>query len=135
MGSSGSGRISDYPGSSRGSGARGEGSSGGDGGNGGQPSDRCGRAFNVRLEDIEHSDYFGAYGVPPPAGEMLIIRHRKRLVAETAAGHSVGNLPTAFNYLAACMKDGWGYTGTVNSSSNAAPVATVMADFVAISPP
>jgi hypothetical protein len=123
MGSSGSGRLSDYPGTPRG------GSSGSDGG--GQPEDRCGRAFSVRLEDIEHSVYFATHGVPPTEGEMLQIRQRKRLVAETSAGQTVGNLPTSYNYLASCLKDGWTYTGTVTTSSAGPPVAIVFADFAA----
>ncbi len=135
MGSSGSGRISDYPGTSRGSDGSGGGQGGGSGGGDGQPEDRCGRAFSVRLEDIEHSDYFGIYGAPPPAGETLHVRQRKRLLAETPAGQSVGNLPTSYNYLASCLKDGWSYTGTVTTSSSAPPVASIAADFAAIPPP
>ena len=133
MGSSGSGRISDYPGTPRGGGGSGggDGQGGGSGGDG-EPQDRCGRALSVRLEDIEHSEYFGTYGAPPPAGETLHIRQRKRLVAETSAGQSVGNLPTSYNYLASCLKDRWGYTGAVTTSSAALPVATVAADFAAI---
>jgi hypothetical protein len=143
MGSSGSGRISDYPGTApRGGGSddgagQGGGPGGGAGGGGsgrgeGQPEDRCARAFSVRLEDIEHSEYFGTHSAPPLAGETLHIRQRKRLVAETSAGLSVGNLPTSYNYLAPCLKDGWSYTGTVTASSTAPPVATVAADFAAI---
>jgi hypothetical protein len=128
MGSSGSGRISDYPGTSRG------GSGSGEEGDDGQPEDRCGRALSIRLEDIEHSEYFGTYGAPPPTGETLQLRQRKRLVAETSAGQSVGNLPTSYNYLASCLKDGWAYTGTVATSNALPPVATVAADFAAIPP-
>ncbi len=129
MGSSGSGNISDYPGTSRG------GSGGGIGGGGEPPVDRCERAFSVRLEDIEHSDYFRTYGAPPPVGETLHVRQRKRLVAETSAGQSVGNLPTSYNYLASCMKSGWGYTGTVRTTSVAPPITTIAADFGATPPP
>lgn len=125
MGSSGSGRISDYPGTS---------SMNGDSGGGGQPEDRCGRAFSVRLEDIEHSGHFKSAGSLPPPGETLHIRQRKRLVAETSAGQDVGNLPTSYNYLAACLKEGWAYTGTVTASANGPPVATIAADFAAIPP-
>ncbi len=129
MGSGGSGRISDYPGSSGG----GPGSaSGGGGSGGGQPQDRCSRAFTVTLEDIEHSDYYSARGAPPPAGEVLSVTLRKRLVAETSTGQSVGNLPTAFNYLAGCLKEGWTYTGTVTSSASGPPIASVSGDFAAI---
>lgn len=130
MGSSGSGRISDYPGSS-GGGPSGAGDGGGSGG--GQPEDRCSRAFAVSLEDIEHSDYYSAHGAPPPVGEVLRVALRKRLVAETGTGQSVGNLPTAFNYLAGCLKEGWSYTGTVTSSASGPPVASVSGDFAAFS--
>jgi hypothetical protein len=133
MGSSGSGRISDYPGTSRDGGGGGQG--GGSGSGDGQPEDRCGRAFSVRLEDIEHSEYFAFHGSPPPVGETLQVQQRKRLVAETIAGQSVGNLPTSYNYLASCLKDGWTYTGAVTTSNVGRPVASVTADFAALLPP
>lgn len=131
MGSSGTGRLSDYPGTSR------AGGNGGDpkGREGGQPpEDRCGRAFSTALEDIEHSEYYQANGAPPPAGEVLRIRQRKRLVAETAVGQSVGNIATGLNYLASCLKDGWEYTGLVTASNNGPPLAAVTADFAATPP-
>lgn len=133
MGSSGSGRISDYPASSGGSGGAGGGAGGDGGGGGGQPDDRCGRAFTVTFEDVEHSDYYAAHGAPPPIGEELRVSLRKRVVAETTSGQSVGNLPTALNYLAACLKEGWTYTGAVTASSKGPPIATVTGDFAAIS--
>ncbi len=131
MGSSGSGRISDYPGTSRAGG-----NGGGPKGDGGDqpPEDRCGRAFSTPLEDIEHSEYYEVHGAPPPIGEALRIRQRKRLVAETADGQSVGNIPTALNFLASCMKEGWDYTGLVTVSNNGPPLASATADFAATSP-
>lgn len=86
------------------------------------------------LEDIEHSAYYQAHGGPPPAGTALEVQLVKRLIAVTGDGQSVGNLPTALNYLAACMKDGWRYTGLVVASGSAPPTATVTADFAATSP-
>lgn len=75
MGSSGSGKISDYPGSSsssKGGSGKGNTGNGGAGGRGatktsggGKPSgtdDRCAKAFSAKLEDVEHSDYFRAHG-------------------------------------------------------------------------
>ena len=129
MGSSGSGRISDYPGSSRGGGSGG-GSSGGRGDQ--PPQDRCARAFSTHLEDIEHSEYFQEHGVPPPPDEALRIRLRKRLVAETADGKSVGNIPTALNYLASCLKEGWVYAGQVAESNKGPPIASLTADFAPV---
>src|ERR1700758_5867584 len=114
MGSSGSGRISDYPGSS----GKGSSTSKGDGGGGDAGgSDRCGQAFAVALEDIEHCDFYRAHGAVPALGQTLRIAHKKRIVAETDAGETVGNLPTKYNYLAGCLKDGWTYAGTVTASN------------------
>jgi hypothetical protein len=128
MGSSGSGRLTDYPGSS------GTGSSGSTGGNGGS-SDRCAQAIAVTLEDIEHCDFYKAGNTVPERGQQLRIAHKKRIVAETAAGTTVGNLPTAYNYLASCLKDGWTYLGTVTASNGSGTVAAVLADFAPVPPP
>ena len=129
MGSSGSGRISDYPGSSS---QRKPGGTGG--GDGTPPADRCARAFNARLEDIEQSDYFLAHQTTPPIGTQVEVVQRKRLVAQTTSGESIGNLPTSFNYLASCLKDGWRYFGSVQQVTSGPPVASVTADFAATPP-
>jgi hypothetical protein len=131
MGSSGSGRISDYPGSS----GSGSGTSTGDGGGSTGGSDRCAQAIAVALEDIEHCDFYKTVGTVPASGQQLRIAHRKRIVAETDAGITIGNLPTAYNYLAACLKDGWTYTGTVTASNGSGAIATVSADFAPSSHP
>jgi hypothetical protein len=130
MGTSGSGRLTDYPGSSKPK------TNGGDGeGGGGIPSaDRCARAISANLEDVEHCTYFKTHKISPPLGTQLHIAHQKRLVAQTDAGEVVGNLPTRFNYLAACMEDGYTYVGKVRDSSNGPPIAIVAADFAAVSP-
>lgn len=128
MGSSGSGRLSDYPGSS----GSGSGSSTGGGGGG---SDRCSQAIAVALEDVEHCDYYTTVGTVPGRGQQLRIAQKKRVVAETDAGVTVGNLPTTYNYLAGCLKDGWTYTGTVTASSGSGAVAKVSADFAPSSHP
>ena len=133
MGSSGPGRFTDYPGSGGGK-PKGD-PSGGGGGNGHPPEDRCGRAFAVTLEDAEQSEYFGIHGHLPPVGQPLHIARRKRLVAETDDGESVGNLPTGYNYLASCLKEGWTYSGFVQASTKGPPVGTLSGDFVANSPP
>jgi hypothetical protein len=130
MGSTGSGRISDYPGSSK---SR-EGSGDSNGGGGGT-DDRCARAISVALEDIEHCEYFIARAAAPLVGQVLRVALKKRVVAETEQGLTVGNFPTSYNYLAACLKEGWTYVGSVRSSTNGPPVATVTADFGAAAPP
>lgn len=139
MGSSGGGRISDYSGSKGGSNKGTGGSGGGAGGGGGgdgpiPPEERCGRAFSVELEDVEHSDHFAANGGPPPVGTALRIRRLKRLVAETLDGVSVGNVPTSHNYLADCIEADWSYVGQVRVSSSGPPTASVIGDFAATAP-
>jgi hypothetical protein len=130
MGSGGSGRLTDYPGSGKSS----KGKAGGDAGGGGVPpqTDRCARAISTNLEDVEQSAYFKAHKACPPKDTRLQIAHQKRLVAQTDAGEVVGNLPTRFNYLADCIADGYSYVGYVRNSGNGPPVATVAADFTAM---
>jgi hypothetical protein len=129
MGSSGSGNFSDYPGSSKNK------ETGGSGGGESSGGDRCARAFSVSLEDVEHCDYFKNHGSACPAnGTVLEIAQKKRIVAQTSAGEIVGNLPTQFNYLAACLRDGYTYAGQVRSSNATGLVAVVSADFAAIPP-
>src|ERR1700716_1934883 len=70
----------------------------------------------------------------PPVGEKLRIAQKKRIVAETDSGLTVGNLPTKYNFLASCLKDGWSYVGSVRASSGGPPIATVSADFGALPP-
>ncbi len=125
MGSSGSGKISDYPGTPK---------SGGKGGPEGPPPDRCAQAFQVTLEDVGQSDYFKKHGALPPAKTQLAIVHAKRLVARTSTGDSVGNLPTSYNYLAGCIKDGWGYVGLVLTTTQGPPEPTIAASFVPTKP-
>ena len=127
MGSSGSGRISDYPGSSSSGAGSGSGGAGGDGG----AVDRCSRAFNTRLEDVESSPYYQAHGALPPLGTKVKVVQGKRIQAQTFDGEIIGNLPTSFNYLAACLKDGWTYVGSVQKWLSQPPVSTVAVDFVA----
>lgn len=129
MGSSGSGRIGDYPGSSP---ENKNGDGGGAGGAGGD--DRCARAFNVQLEDIEQSEFYTTTNALPPVGTQLRIALKKRLVAETLQGQIVGNLPTSHNYLAACIKAGWTYVGNVQGTTSGPPVAAIAADFAATAP-
>jgi hypothetical protein len=86
------------------------------------------------LEDIEQSDYYQSHQATPPTGTQVEVAQRQRLVAQTADGESIGNLPTSFNYLAACLKDGWRYFGTVQQVTNTPPVAGISADFAATRP-
>ena len=119
MGSRGSGRFSDYPGTSR------AGSNGGDGSSDGD--DRCARAFSVNLQDVEHGEYFERTSTVPAIGTEIGIELRKRLVAVDKLGRSIGNLPTTYNYLADCLADGFVYEGVVSASATG-PSAVVTVD-------
>jgi hypothetical protein len=114
MGSIGTGNFTDY--------------SGGQG-----ADDKCEKSFAVKLEDIEHCDYFAAHKNVPKVGTVLEIAHKKRVVAQTQAGEVVGHLPTKFNYLAGCLRGGYKYAGQVTESKSG-PVAAVSADFGATAP-
>ena len=122
MGSSGSGRLTDYPGS-------GKAKTSSEGGDGGSPEDRCGKAFSAQLEDVEQSAYYVNHKQPPPLGTVLEVVHAKRITA-VIGDETVGNLPTKYNYLAACIKGGYSYVGTVTTSKSA-PTVIVSADFAA----
>lgn len=114
MGSTGSGSFTDYP--------------------GGSGSDNtCDRAIAVALEDIEHCDYYKTNGAVPTVGTVLTLAHKKRIVAQTTAGEVVGNLPTRYNYLAGCLRQGYTYAGQVRDARQG-PVAAVSADFIPTAP-
>lgn len=119
MGSTGSGNFSDYPGSSKGSA----------GGGGASGEDRCNRAFNCVLEEVEQCDYFVANQNVPSANTPVSLELRGRLMAVDANGFSVGALPTRFNFLADCLIAGFSYSGRVVASTTGA-VASVNVDFL-----
>mgnify|MGYP000235824799 CR=1 FL=1 len=122
MGSTGSGRFSDYSGS-----GGGQGSTGASGG-GASGEDRCDRAFSGFLEEVEQCDYFAANQDVPPTNTTLTLELRGRLMAIDPNGLSVGALPTRLNYLADCLGAGFTYNGRVVSSAPGA-VASVNVDF------
>jgi hypothetical protein len=87
-------------------------------------------AFSTVLEEVAHCDYFAKTGSVPAPGSTLRVILGKRLFAVDSSGLTVGALPTSFNYLAACLADGFNYIGIVKSSV-VSPVPTIQADFVA----
>lgn len=126
MGSTGSDRFSDYPGTGR--------SGGSDGAGGGASGeDRCIRAFACHLEEVEQCAYFANNQSVPPANTSLTLQLSGRLFAVDSNGIQIGALPTRFNYLADCLSDGFTYQGRVVASA-ASPVATVNVDFVPTQP-
>lgn len=122
MGSSGSGRFTDYKGQPK----AGDGGGASGGASGG---DRCREAFTASLEDVASHDYYKTNGTTPPANTQLTISVAGRVVA-VAGTQSVGSLPTKLNYLAGCLNDGVTYTGVVTASSNGSN-PQVQVDFVA----
>lgn len=122
MGSTGSGRFSDYSG-------RQSSNSGGGGNGGASGTDRCQQAFTCTLEEVSQCDYFANNGALPAPQTPLSIVLDGRLFAQDANGVRVGALPTKFNYLAACIADGNTYIGAVKAT-RAAPHPSITADFV-----
>jgi hypothetical protein len=125
MGTSGSGQFSDYPGTKAT-----EVAGGGAGQAGGASGfDPCRQAFHVVLEDVGNSDFYSQFNrVPAVPSQLGILFDKKRVFAVDVNGVKIGALPTKFNYLVACMKDGVTYVGVVTSSA-VLPVPTVTADF------
>ncbi|NIG14199.1 hypothetical protein [Pantoea sp. Cy-640] len=122
MGSSGSGSFSDYSGAKRQHDEK-EGISGGDSG-----VDQCKIAFSVALEDVAMHNYFLIKNNVPPPGTKIEIKFNNRLIVhETSSGYAIGALPTKYNYLLACLKDGFNYAGLVSTSYNS-PLPQVVVD-------
>jgi hypothetical protein len=117
MGTSGTGRFPDYPGT-KGNGEKGNGPRGPK-----PPTDdnACERAVSgIVLEEVANCDYFKEHeDVPAPNTVVFLKRDRKgpRLAVQTASKELVGLLPTKYNYLVACMSEGYTYQGSVLSSS------------------
>jgi hypothetical protein len=126
MGTSGSGRFSDYPGTkTKENAGDGTGRTGGASG-----FDKCEQAFQVILEDVGNSDFFSKFNNVPAVGDQMgILFDKKRVFAVDVNGVKVGALPTSFNYLVACLEDGVNYVGLVSTSA-VSPVPTVAADFI-----
>lgn len=100
-------------------------------GNGGASEDnRCAlKLETVRLEEIEKADYFKRHNGVPKNGIAVKLRTELtegRLTVETTKEEeSVGFLPTQFNYLLACLRDGWSYSGQITAST-AQPVPKIL---------
>ncbi|WP_220473649.1 hypothetical protein [Flagellimonas taeanensis] len=110
MGSTGTGRFTDYSG---------EKPESGDGKTGGSSEEnRCEKAFSAMLEEIERCTYFTENEDVPKVGEIVTISFDNRPVAISERGLVIGYLPTKFNYIKMCMDDRYSYSGRVVSSSN-----------------
>lgn len=121
MGSTGSGRLSDY---TRFRGAI-KGVTGGE-----DLIDKCERAVATVLEDVETCEYYKKNGRVPTKGTTVWITLKTRLVAVDDKGDVIGYIPTEYNYLMACLSDGYQYEGEVSGSFET-PVVSV---YIAVTP-
>jgi len=113
MGSTNTGRFSDYPSAPKTPGAP----SGGSGASGGQ-DDPCNRVIAEQLlDEVERCDYWTSHQDVPPVGSDVVLLPQlqggRLAVALAGTGEILGYLPTKFNYLRACMEQGWRYQGEV----------------------
>ncbi len=121
MGSTGSGRLSDY---SRFGGAV-KGVTGGE-----DLINKCDRAVATALEEVETCDYYKKKGNVPEKNTYVKIGFKARLVALNEEGDVIGYLPTEYNYLLGCLSDGYQYEGEVSGSFDT-PVPSV---YIAVTP-
>jgi hypothetical protein len=143
MGSTGSGSFTDYPGSqggrpnkAGGSGdSGGSGRGGGGGGGGKRTDDRCGAKLDdISLQDVANCIYFREHQSLPPKKSRVRIRNKLlggRVAVEIQdTKEPIGLLPTKYNYVVACMKDGWEYAGSIVESS-AARIPKIIVSLIA----
>ena len=121
MGSTGSGRLSDY---TRFRGAI-KGITGGE-----DLINKCDRAVATVLEEVATCDYYKKNGHVPAKGTYVKIGLKTRLVAFDENGDVIGYLPTEYNYLLECLNDGYQYEGEVSGSFET-PVHSV---YIAVTP-
>lgn len=131
MGSSGSGRFTDY----RGSGGRPKNGNGGNGEGAGGPAGGvapCDQVINAQLEEVERCAYYLQRGLPP-AGTVVSVRPGRR-VSVFIDDLELGYLPTSYNYLVTCFEHRYAYSGTVTSSIGR-PFVRVNVNIVPVAPP
>jgi len=126
MGSSGTGHFSDYHSSSsnQSDSSRGGGSSG---------EDRCDQGFETELEEMERCSYYLQHRSLPESETHVKVRMQGRVGVETTSGELIGYLPTRYNYLAGCIREGRSYAGRIISASNT-PILYVLVEIHPINP-
>jgi hypothetical protein len=126
MGSSGSGSFSDYSKKpSKKSGTNGHGSQKGSGGGasgGASGENDCAKAIgDISLEEVVRCEYYEKHSDVPRVSTHVRVRDvlvEHRIGIENNKGELLGYLPTEYNYLVGCMKEGYSYAGLVKSSLN-----------------
>lgn len=120
MGSSGSGKFGTYR-IGNGGGSGGSGIVTENGGNGRPNEIECPSIIeNIRLEDVATSEYYVNHNSLPTSGDSVYLNntiYKGRLVVKTTSTDEIiGNLPTQYNFLISCIKNGIHYNGFVVAS-------------------
>jgi hypothetical protein len=130
MGSSGTGKFTDYPGTPRGS-AKARSAQGG-AEKAEDQIDECERVLqNITLEEVARCAYFKTHNALPAVLSAVRVRSSLvggRIAVETLSpAEVVGLLPTEYNYLLQCMEQNYKYSGQVKSTRNR-PVPVIRVD-------
>ena len=129
MGSSGTGRFGDYYGGGNAGSISGNTNTGVDG-------DSWPRELlQIKLEDIEHLEYYLNNSSVPESGHLVQIRdslYNGRVVVQSAVTlEIIGNIPTRYNYIFFnCVTNGINYSGEV-LSSDLTPIPFVVVNLYA----
>jgi hypothetical protein len=121
MGSKGTGSFSDYKGFRNDEGE----STNQNGGSSG--IDQCSMAFSTNLEEVSNCEYYKKSRVLPEEGTNVLVDFDKRLVIKNEEDIYIGYLPTKYNYLKACISDGFSYSGVIIKSSEL-PIPSITVD-------
>lgn len=125
MGSTGSGSLSDYDSHGKDQVERSNQVGGSSG------IDQCSMAFSTHLEEISLCEYFIKMGTVPKEGTNIQVKFDIRLVVTDNEGTYIGYLPTKYNYLRACISDGFNYTGVIIKSAEK-PINSITVDIAPI---
>lgn len=115
MGSTGTGRFSDYSGT-----PNGRASGGGAGGGGSSNPNNCENAIgDIELEEVGRCPYFQTNNLVPIANSVVSLNQElvdgRLAILVDQSGLVIGYLPKRYNYLRACMTEGFSYAGVVTS--------------------
>ena len=124
MGSSGSGSLSDYHDYEKNKSSKSDGNGSSDGSSG---EDRCAKAFSTSLDEVSVCDYYKTNRNVPPVDTSVKIEFNLRLRVLEENNICVGYLPTKYNFLRACMADGFTYSGVIIESTSS-PIPSIVVD-------
>ena len=91
-----------------------------------EEDNKCNQALSAQLEDFERSDYYFQQNSVPDVGTQVLLVFDKRLIVEVD-GLSIGFLPTRYNYLVPCIKNGFSYQGRIVSATSS-PMFRIQVD-------